>query len=106
MSRSSKASKAEAAKVPDKEAQQEQKLILKDVREGMLRAAVVPAAYSVEEFLLGCCKFEEIRLKSIRLTEDEVRVMCVHPGRQQQHQQPQHSRTAVQFGPIPTPPAG
>lgn len=72
--RSSKASKE--AKQPDKEAQQEQKLILKDVRDKMFRAAVVPAAYSVEEFLLGMCKFDEIRMKTIKLTEDEVSSRC------------------------------
>lgn len=68
--RSSKAAKG--AKQPDKEAQQEQKLILKDVKDNMFRAAVVPAAYSVDEFLLGACTFQEVRMKGIKLTEDEV----------------------------------
>lgn len=72
--RSSKGSKE--ATQPDKEAQQEQKLILKDVRDKMFRAAVVPATYSVEEFLLGVCKFDEIRMKTIKLTEDEVSSRC------------------------------
>lgn len=65
-------SNKEVSKQPDKEAQLEQKLILKDVRDKAFRAAVVPCAYSVEEFVLGLVRFEEIRLKSIKLTEDEV----------------------------------
>jgi hypothetical protein len=69
--RAQKAAK-DAVKKPDKEAQQEQKLILKDVRDNMFRAAVLPAAYSVEEFLLGACTFPEHRLKVIKLAEDEV----------------------------------
>lgn len=62
----------EVSKQPDKEAQLEQKHILKDVRDKAFRAAMVPCAYSVEEFVLGLVRFEEIRLKSIKLTEDEV----------------------------------
>jgi hypothetical protein len=69
--RANKAAK-DAVKKPDKDAQQEQKLILKDVRDNMFRAAVLPAAYSVEEFLLGACTFPEHRLKVIKLAEDEV----------------------------------
>lgn len=65
--------KKEPSKQPDKAAQQEQKLILQDLRDNMFRAAVVPCAYSAEEFLVGCCEFKELRLKSIKLTEDEVR---------------------------------
>ncbi len=62
----------EAPKQPDKEAQQEQKLLLRDVKDNMFRAAIVPAAYSTEEFLLGACKFKEVRLKCIKLVENEV----------------------------------
>jgi len=65
-------------KQPDKAAQEEQKLILKDVRDNMFRACMVPAAYSVEEFLVGACKFQEFRMKSIKLAEDEV---STGPGR-------------------------
>ena len=69
--RANKAAK-DAVKKPDKDAQQEQKLILKDVRDNMFRAAVLPAAYSVEEFLLGACTFPEHRLKVIKLAEDNT----------------------------------
>jgi hypothetical protein len=76
--RSSRAPKQDASKQqPDKEAQQEQKLLLRDVKDNMFRAAVVPAALSTEEFLLGAVKFDEIRLKSIKLIENEVRAKVV-----------------------------
>lgn len=88
---------------PDpKETQREQQQVLRDIKEKMFRAAVVPAAYSVEEWVMAACApLPEFRLKTIRLTEDEVR--CVVGGRHgmgitaggvARLQQPAHTRVA------------
>jgi hypothetical protein len=52
--------------------QQEQRQILQDLKDNMLRACVVPAAYSIEEFACGQCTFPEHRLRVIKLAADEV----------------------------------
>eukprot|EP00775_Hariotina_reticulata_P002289 gene2289-2599_t len=52
--------------------QQEQRRILQDLKDNMFRACVVPAAYSIEEFVCGQCTFPEYRLRVIKLSEDEV----------------------------------
>lgn len=47
--------------------------LIKDIKDGVIRATVVPCCYSLEEFFLGLCYFPEIRLKNLKLLEEEVR---------------------------------
>jgi hypothetical protein len=79
-SRPGSAGKGGAAAAPavDPAAQAaEQRALARDIKEGMLRACVVPAAYSTEEFLVGAVVLPEHRLKIIRLVADEVGLLHV-----------------------------
>lgn len=51
--------------------------IIRDLKDGMIRAAVVPCCYSLEEFFLGLCTFPEFRLKNLKLLEEEVRIQAL-----------------------------
>lgn len=51
--------------------------MIKDIKDGVIRAAVVPCCYSLEEFMLGLCHFPEFRFKNLRLLEEEVRTQML-----------------------------
>jgi hypothetical protein len=57
----------------DSRALAERRLVLRDLKDNVFRASVVPAAYSLEEYAVGLCRFKEHRLRVIKLQEDEVR---------------------------------
>eukprot|EP00878_Enallax_costatus_P025344 GHUV01027114.1.p1 GENE.GHUV01027114.1~~GHUV01027114.1.p1 ORF type:complete len:222 (+),score=50.42 GHUV01027114.1:1259-1924(+) len=46
--------------------------LVRDIRDGVIRSAVVPCCYSVGEFLLGLCHFPEFRFKNLKLLEEEI----------------------------------
>jgi hypothetical protein len=56
----------------DPRALAERRLVLRDLKDNVFRASVVPAAYSLEEYAVGLCRFKEYRLRVIKLQEDEV----------------------------------
>ncbi len=56
----------------EQRAMQEQREVIQDAKEGVLRTVVVPAAYSVEEFIANGLNWTQFRLRRLKLTEPEV----------------------------------
>jgi hypothetical protein len=46
--------------------------LARDIKDGMFRSVVVPAAYSMEEYTAGICAFPIFRFKTIKLANAEV----------------------------------
>lgn len=66
---------------------EEQRQLAQDLREGKFRTVVVPAAFSLEEYALGCVTFPVHRLKTIKLSPHEVRpaIQQLRSCRKHQH---------------------
>ena len=55
-----------------KDESKERRDLARDIKDGMFRSVVVPAAYSLEEYTAGVCTFPFFRFKAIQLANAEV----------------------------------